>query len=83
MPLGIRDDGRLRRGPARRRHRRIRLWLHDPPPGYHRPRPRTSQKERQRTARQELVTMRVATVVLILTAAAFVAVIALVIATRG
>jgi hypothetical protein len=69
-------------GPGSPRKRRG-LWLHDPPPGYHRPRARTSRRERQRTARQELITMRVATVVLILTAVAFAVVIALVIATRG
>jgi hypothetical protein len=43
-------------GPRRRRG----IYLHDPPPGYHPPRPRLSLKNRQRQARQEQVLMRVA-----------------------
>ena len=49
--------------------RRTRIYLHDPPPGYHPPRPRLPLKDRQRQARQERVLMR-ATVVLVPTAAA-------------
>jgi hypothetical protein len=44
--------------------------LHDPPPAYHPPRPRLPLKDQQRQARQEWVLMRVATVVLVLTATA-------------
>jgi succinate dehydrogenase hydrophobic anchor subunit len=46
--------------------------LHDPPPGYHPPRPRISLKDRQRKAREDWVLMRVATVILVLAAAAIV-----------
>jgi hypothetical protein len=66
-------------GPRRRRG----IYLHDPPPGYHPPRPRLSLKDQQRQARQEWVLMRAATVVLVLTAAAFLLIISLIIATHS
>ena len=44
------------RSPRRRRG----IYLHDPPPGYHPPRPRLSLKDQQRQARQERVLIRVA-----------------------
>jgi hypothetical protein len=66
-------------GPRRRRG----IYLHDPPPGYHPPRPRLSPKDQQRQARQEWVLMRVATVVLVLTAAAVLVMISLIIATHS
>jgi hypothetical protein len=66
-------------GPRRRRG----IYLHDPPPGYHPPRPRLSLKDRQRQARQEWVLMSVATVVLVLTAAAVLVIISLIIATHS
>lgn len=49
-----------------------RIYLHDPPPGYRPPRDRIPLKERQRRARQEWVLLRVATMVLVLAAAAFI-----------
>ncbi len=55
------------------------IYLHDPPPGY-RP-PRMPLKDRQRMVRRDRVLMRVATVVLILAAAAFLVIIFLIIAT--
>ena len=62
---------------------RIRgIYLHDPPPGYHPPRPRLSLKDRQRQARQDWVLMRVATVVLALAAAAFMVIMVVIIATH-
>jgi len=63
--------------------RRYGIYLHDPPPGYHRPRPEIPLKDRQRQARQERVLMRVATVVLILAAAAFMVIMFLIIATHS
>jgi hypothetical protein len=57
--------------------------LQAPPPGYRPPRRRPPLKERQRKARQDWVLMRVATVVLVLTAAAFLVIISLVIATHS
>jgi hypothetical protein len=61
-----------------------RVKLHDPPPGYHPPRPRPSipLKDRQRLAREYLITMRVATVVLVFAAAAFIVIIFVIIATH-
>jgi hypothetical protein len=53
------------------------------PPGYRPPRRGLPLKERQRKARQDWVLMRVATVVLVLTAAAFLVIISLVIATHS
>jgi hypothetical protein len=69
-------------GPAGPR-RRQGIYLHDPPPGYHPPRPRIPLKDQQRQARQEWVLLRVATVVLVLTAAAVLVIISLIIATHG
>jgi hypothetical protein len=59
------------------------IYLHDPPPGYHPPRTHIPQKDRQRQARQDWVLMRVATVVLILVAVAFIVIVFLVIATNS
>ena len=66
-------------GPRRRRG----IYLHDPPPGYRRPRPRIPLKERQREAREDWVLMRVLTVLLILLAVALVVIIFLFIATHS
>ena len=66
-----------------RRARPSGIYLHDPPPGYHPPRPEIPLKERQRQARQDWVLMRVATVVLILVAAAFMVIMVVIIATRS
>jgi hypothetical protein len=66
-------------GPRRRRG----IYLHDPPPGYHPPRPRLPLKDRQQQARQERVLMRVATAVLVLTATAALVIISLIIATHS
>ena len=59
------------------------IYLHDPPPGYHPPRPEIPLKDRQRQARQDWVLMRVATVVLILVAAAFMVIMVVIIATHS
>ena len=67
-------------GPRGRGGRSRGIVLHDPPPGYRRPRPRVPLKERQREAREDWVLMRVLTVVLILAAAAMAVFIALMIA---
>jgi hypothetical protein len=68
-------------GPRRRRGISARgIYLHDPPPGYHPPRPRMPLRERQRQAREDWVLLRVATVVLILLAAAMAVIIVLMIA---
>jgi hypothetical protein len=67
-------------GGPRRGSRGRPIVLHDPPPGYHPPRPRISLRDRQRQAREEYVVMRVATVVIILVAAAVVVIFALMIA---
>jgi hypothetical protein len=66
-------------GPRRRRG----LYLHDPPPGYHPPTPRLSVKDQQRQARQEWILVRVATVILVLTAAAVLVMVSLIIATHS
>jgi hypothetical protein len=66
-------------GPRRRRG----IYLHDPPPGYHRPRPRLPLKDRQRQARQDWILMRVAAVVLVLTAAAVLVIVCLIIVGHG
>jgi hypothetical protein len=57
------------------------IYLHDPPPGYRPPRLRMPLKNQQRKARQDWVLMRVITVVLVLTAAAFMVIIFMIIAT--
>jgi hypothetical protein len=65
-------------------HKRPRgIYLHDPPPGYHPPRPGIPLKDRQRQARQDWALMRVATVVLVLAAVAFIVIMFLIIATHG
>jgi hypothetical protein len=56
------------------------LRLHDPPPGYHPPRPRIPLQDRQRRVREDWVLLRVATVVLALATAAMAVIIALMIA---
>jgi hypothetical protein len=57
------------------------IYLHDPPPGY---RPsRIPEKDQQRQARQDWLLMRVATVVLILVAVAFMVIMFLIIATHN
>jgi len=53
------------------------------PPGYHPPRPDIPLKDRQRQARQDWVLMRVATVVLISAAVAFMVIMLLIIATHS
>lgn len=68
-------------GPPSPRKRRG-LWLHDPPPGYHPPRPRVSLKQAQRQAREEYVLMRVTTVILVVVAAAVLVIIFLIFATH-
>jgi hypothetical protein len=74
-------------GPRRRRLknqpdliRQRGIYLHDAPPGY-RP-PRMPAKDRQRMAREDYVLMRVAVIVLVVLAAAFLVIIALIIATH-
>jgi hypothetical protein len=70
-------------GPRRRGGIRGRgIYLHDPPPGYHPPRPRTSLPERQRKARQDLILERVVTVVLIGAGGAFFVMMLIIIATH-
>jgi hypothetical protein len=59
------------------------IHLHDPPPGHHPPRPEIPLKDQQRQARQDWVLMRVATVVLILVAVAFMVIMSLIIATHA
>jgi hypothetical protein len=59
------------------------IYLHDPPPGYRPPRPAIPLKERLRIAHREWILMRVATVVLTLTAVAFLVLMVLAIATRS
>jgi hypothetical protein len=66
-------------GPRRRRG----IYLHDPPPGYRPPRPRIPLKERQREARQDWILIRVTTVILVLTAAAVLVIISLIVATHS
>lgn len=56
------------------------LYLHDPPPGYHRPRPRIPLKDRQRIARQDWILEHVLAVILTLVAAALLAIIVLMLA---
>jgi hypothetical protein len=64
-------------GPRRRAGRTKAIVLHDPPPGYRPPRPRIPLEDQQRKARQDYVLMRVATIVLVLAAAAFAVIIVL------
>ena len=66
-------------GPRRGARGARPIVLHDPPPGY-RP-PRMPSKDLQRNARQDRLLMRVATIVLVLLAVAFMVIIILIIAT--
>ncbi len=59
------------------------IYLHDPPPGYHPPRPEIPLKDRQRQARQDWILMRVATIVLILVAVAGMVIMIMIIATHS
>ena len=73
-------------GGPRRRGRAGRasgIYLHDPPPGYHPPRPHVPLQERRREARQEFILMRVVTVVLALTVGAFLVMMLMIIATHA
>ena len=72
-------------GPRRRARagRASGIYLHDAPPGYHPPRPHRPLKERRRRARQEFVLMRAVTVVLALTAGAFLVMMLMIIATHA
>jgi hypothetical protein len=75
--------GGPRRDPGDRLGRGRRgLYLHDPPPGYHPPRPRMTLKERQRRERQDWILEHVLAVILILSAAAVILIICLIIATH-
>ncbi len=58
------------------------IYLHDPPPGYRPPRFRLPLNDRRRKAREDWILMRVTTVILVLTAAAFMVMIFLIIATH-
>lgn len=72
-------------GGPRRRGRAGRasgIYLHDPPPGYHPPRPRGQLKAQQRKLRQDYVLMRVVTVVVVLLAAAFLVMMLMIVATH-
>ena len=73
-----------RRGqPADRLSRGRRgLYLHDPPPGYRPPQPRMTLKDRQRIARQDWILEHVLAVILVLSAAALILIICLIIATH-
>ena len=71
------------RRPGRYSRRPGGIYLHDPPPGYQPPKARESLKDRQREAREDWILMRVVTVVLILTAVAFVGIILVGIATHS
>jgi hypothetical protein len=85
-----RDDGGVmvwiggpRRDPGDRLGRGRRgLYLHDPPPGYHPPQPRMPLKDRQRIARQDWILEHVLAVILILSAAAVILIICLILATH-
>jgi hypothetical protein len=75
--------GGPRRDPGDRLGRGRRgLYLHDPPPGYHPPQPRTPLKDRQRIARQDWILEHILAVILILSAAAVIVIICLIIATH-
>jgi hypothetical protein len=68
-------------GPRGRRGGRTRgIYLHDPPPGYHPPRPHIPLPVRQRHARREYILLRVTTAILGLLVAAMAVFIALMIA---
>jgi hypothetical protein len=74
---GPRRDPNDRLGRGRRA-----LYLHDPPPGYRRPRLRMPVKDRQRIARQDWILEHVVAVILVLSAAAVIVIICLMIATH-
>lgn len=59
-----------------------RVRLHDAPPGYRPPRRRLPLKLRRQKARRDWVLMRVTSVVLVLTAAAFLIIMLVLIATN-
>jgi hypothetical protein len=59
------------------------IYLHDPPPGYHPPRPEIPLKDRQRQARQDWILMCAASIALALAAVAFIVIMFLIIATHG
>jgi hypothetical protein len=68
-------------GPRGRNGTRSRgIYLHDPPPGYHRPRTKVPLRIRQRQAREERFLLRVTTVILVLLGAALAVFFALIIA---
>jgi hypothetical protein len=72
--------GGPRRDPGDRLGRGRRgLYLHDPPPGYHPPRPEISLKERQRKARQDWILEHILAVILISSAVAVAVIIVLMI----
>lgn len=57
--------------------------LHDPPyPGYRQPEPKVPLRERQRQLRQDRILLRVGTIVLVLTASAFLVLVCVLIATH-
>jgi hypothetical protein len=56
------------------------IYLHDPPPGYHPPRVRIPLQAQKRRALRDYVLMRVATVVVVLAAGAFLVMIFMIIA---
>ena len=75
--------GGPRRDPGDRLGRGRRgLYLHDPPPGYRPPQPRMTSKDRQRIARRDWILEHVLAVILILSAAAVILIICLIIATH-
>ena len=75
--------GGPRRDPGDRLGRGRRgLYLHDPPPGYRPPQPRVTLKDRQQIARQDWILEHVLAVILILSAAAVIVIIGLIIATH-
>jgi hypothetical protein len=69
-------------GPRGRAGRRNPIVLNDPPPDYHQPRSRIPLKDRQREVRDDWVLMRVANVILVLAAAAFIVIIMVYIVTH-
>jgi hypothetical protein len=73
--------GGPRRDPADRLGRGRRgLYLHDPPPGYRPPQSKMTLKDRQRIARRGWILEHVLTVILVLSAAAVILMICLIIA---
>jgi hypothetical protein len=72
-------------GPRRRNIRGLGggIFLNDPPPGYQPPQSRMPLKDRQRIARQDWILEHVLTMVLVLSAAAVILIICLIIATHS